>query len=572
MTIEVGRADADASAQESAGDKPELDVAVVKFDAQVLRSVRDLPKTVTELYRYARLGQKVVAVVGAFEGETDALINEAQQIGGTATRHLPKLAGIGEARTAASLALSCDQAGLDACVLDAHALGLKLSGGALSHIDVLVLIKALAKYDVVIVPGFVALSDSGEETLLARGAADSTAVFLAAALGLDHVMLLQSAPGVIADSASDTLSIYQQLSFADAAAKAGAQVSAPALENAAAAGVNIGVSALNTAYGSTISAQPSEIAQADQAAPLHVCVAGLGVVGAGAALRVADDQDYRLSSAIVRNANKPREAGLEGVNIVTSADDALALAPNAVIDALPDGQAGEALINAALAKGVSVVSANKQAVAGNLAKFHEIANANDCVLAYGASVGGGAPMVETMKRARAAGEVVSFAGIMNGTVNFILDRMSNGASFDAAVKEAQDAGFAEPDPTADLSGEDTRAKISILTYHAFGAEIDMDNIKLEALSEDKANEMLNQGGVWKQMARVERAGDQYAAQVTFERVDDDPFFSALEGEGNALRVRLLGGGFYACKGRGAGRRATVESLLGDLGAIRRAER
>lgn len=304
---------------------------------------------------------------------------------------------------------------------------------------------------------------------------------------------------------------------------------------------------------------------------LRVAVAGLGLIGEGAALRLADPSEpFALCAALVKDTTKPRDETLASLRTYSDSDVMLVEHPDVVVDALPSGEAGRRLIEAALSRGVSIVTANKQAIAGALAPLHDLALRNNAVFAYSPSVGGGAPMVETVRKARAAGDVRMITAILNGTVNFILSAMKAGASFDAAVRAAQEAGFAEPDPTADLSGEDARAKISILTYEAFGREIDQKAIRLEALTKERAEEFMKIGGVWKQMSVVKRAPDGgVSARVRFERVDDDPLFSQVEGEGNALRVVNIGGDEFVCEGKGAGRIPTVASIFADLDAIAR---
>ncbi|MEO1137024.1 MAG: homoserine dehydrogenase, partial [Pseudomonadota bacterium] len=296
---------------------------------------------------------------------------------------------------------------------------------------------------------------------------------------------------------------------------------------------------------------------------LRVAVAGLGVIGEGAALRLAkDDEPYALCAALVRHANKKRAGQLSTLRTYSDPDVFLVEQPDVVVDALPSGDAGRRLIEAALSRGVSIVTANKQAVAGALADLHKLAQANNVVFAYSPSVGGGAPMVETVRRARNEGEVRSISAILNGTVNYILSAMKNGDGFDQAVKAAQEAGFAEPDPTADLSGEDARAKIAILTYEAFGRETPQDAIRVEPLTAERAAEFARIGGVWKQMSVVKKSPDGgVTARVRFERVDDDALFSRIEGEGNALRVINTNGGEFICDGKGAGRIPTVASIF-----------
>ena len=555
------------------------DVIVLKFGSSVLRDTDDLTVAVGEIYRHARHGRKVVAVVSAFEGETDALYAEAASLGAdSASRHAPRLIALGEERSAALLAIACEGTGLDARIAGARQIALH-AGGPVDDAhpesaDVKALRQEIARHEVVIVPGFVALGETGEPVLLGRGGTDLTAVFLAHELGLESVTLVKDVDGVYdrdPAEAGGAARRYGRLSWDEARGVAGKLVQPKAIDFAAARQTAIHVARANASFGTTVGFHSDEPRAPTRNDRLALAVAGLGVIGEGAALRAArDENDYDLRAALVRDAAKARAADFASISIYDTVDALLAERPDVIIDALPDGPAGAALIRAALSKGISIVSANKQAVAGALAELHDLAAENGAHLAYAASVGGGAPMVETVRRARAAGEIVEMTAILNGTVNFILDLMKNGAGFDEAVRRAQEAGFAEPDPTADLSGEDARAKIAILAYEAFGVDMDLDAIELEALTAERAARFLKEGGVWKQLARIDRRGGALTAKVRFERVDDIPFLAATPGESNALAAATAGGDTFFCRGKGAGRRPTVESLFADLGEIARA--
>jgi len=571
-----GAADAGASHEGALGAG---ELIVLKFGSSVLRHTDDLAVAVSEIYRHARHGGKVVAVVSAFAGETDALYAEAARLGADgASRPAPRLIALGEERSAALLAIACEGVGLDARIAGARQIALHAGGpvddARPESADAAALRAEIDRHDVVIVPGFVALGPTGEPVLLGRGGTDLTAVFLAHTLGLEGTTLIKDVDGVYdldPAQAGAAARRYDRLSWETARGVAGKLVQPKAIDFAAAHGIAIHVARANAAGGTTVGFHTDEPHAPPAAGRMKVAVAGLGVIGEGAALRTAaDENDYTLCAALVRDPAKPRAGALNALAIHSDIDALLSERPDVVIDALPGGPAGAALIRAALAQGVSIVSANKQAVAGGLAELHAIAAENGAHLAYAASVGGGAPMVETVRRAAKAGDVVEMTAILNGTVNFILDTMKNGAAFDYAVKLAQDAGFAEPDPTADLSGEDARAKIAILAYEAFGFDMDLAAIELEALTAARAARLLEEGGVWKQLARIERRDGALSAAVRFERVDDDPFLAATPGESNALRATIADGRAVSCRGKGAGRRPTVESLFADLGDIARA--
>lgn len=315
----------------------------------------------------------------------------------------------------------------------------------------------------------------------------------------------------------------------------------------------------------------SDDRDASQGKVLRVGVAGLGLIGEGAALRLISDGDYEFCGALVRNAGVPRETIPENILITDDIDAFFGAAPDIIIDALPVADAGRDVIEKALALGIGIVSANKQAVAGSLDAYAEAASQTGAALRYSASVGGGAPMVETVREARAQGSIIEMTAILNGTVNYILTALANGAAFKDAVRQAQEAGFAEPDPTADLSGDDARAKISILCYEAFGEEIDQNAITTRALDENLAADIVRDGGVYKQLSSIRKNDDgAISASLDFVKLPPNDFFASVRGEGNALRVVLDNGADFSCADKGAGRAPTVDSLFDDLKRVRAA--
>ncbi|TPW00815.1 MAG: aspartate/glutamate/uridylate kinase, partial [bacterium] len=163
----------------------------MKFGSSVLSGPADAPAVASDIYAEVRLGRRVVAVVSAFAGETDRLLGEARALGLAHDNPLlPAYVVQGEERAAALTALACDRVGLSATTLPVCELGIVAEGPA-EHarpkaLDRNALDRALDQHEVVVVPGFGALSPDGRVLLLGRGGSDLTALFLAAELGLDH--------------------------------------------------------------------------------------------------------------------------------------------------------------------------------------------------------------------------------------------------------------------------------------------------------------------------------------------------------------------------------------------------
>lgn len=549
-------------------DRP---VVVMKFGSSVLSGPADAPSVASDIYAQVRRGYRVVAVVSAFAGETDRLLGEARALGLAHNNPLlPAYVVQGEERSAALAAIACDRIGLSAATLSVRDLGI-VAEGPPEHarpiaLDRSALDRVLEQHEVVVVPGFGALSPAGRIVLMGRGGSDLTALFLAAELGLDHVQLIKDVDGLYdRDPHVDPQARrYDQASWAEAKALGGGLVQPDALDLAATRRLRVEVrnhaDGHRTVIGSN-SVPPRPVQLADR---LKVAVAGCGVVGGGALARLLGDPRYEVVGVLVRDPGKPRD--VPGVSadrlaplLVADAAALLARRPDILLEALSEAEAGYALIHAALQDGVDVASANKQAVSRDPAGLLALAEANNAKLLWSASIGGGVPMVESLRAARAEGPILAFEAVLNGTVNFMLERLDAGASFDVALAEARTAGFAEEDPSSDLEGLDAAAKVRLLAFEAFGLMPDLAEIPRDILA---ARGTRHAGA--RQLCRCRLNNGQLIAEVRLVAGPMDPLFSGLKGEGNALQVVSVDGSVVRCRGRGAGRWATAESLLADL--------
>jgi homoserine dehydrogenase len=551
------------------------DVVVLKFGSSILRGPDEVPAAVSEIYRHVRRGRRVVAVVSAFHGHTDRLLEQARGLGHSHDNdHLPRYVALGEETAASLVAIGCDRVGMSCVAMGVRELDLLAEGPSEDATPVRLrsdaLARALAAHEAVIVPGFGAVDEAGRVVLLGRGGTDLTAVFLAAELGLDRVRLLKDVDGVYeGDPKAAAAARFHRLDWATARGVAGKLVQQRAIDVGEDRCVSIEVAALGRDSASVIGPLGAPAGEAARPARRRVAVAGCGVVGGGVVKRLlADPERWEVTAVLVRNQARLRDVELPA-GLLTSDPDVLLEGADVLVDALSDGHAGYRLTRSALERGLSVVSANKQALARDLAGLQALADAKGVTLAYSAAVGGGAPVVETVRRAGAEGDVAAVEGVLNGTVNFLLDRLGRGMAFDAALEEARRAGFAEEDPSSDLDGRDAAAKLRILAAEAFGEaprEIDVARQSFHlglATSPEEWRSL-------RQVSRCRRAGGRLAAEVVFEQVDAASPFFGLRGERNALSVALADGSTRTCQGRGAGRWPTAESVLADLGDLRRA--
>jgi homoserine dehydrogenase len=195
------------------------------------------------------------------------------------------------------------------------------------------------------------------------------------------------------------------------------------------------------------------------------------------------------------------------------------------------------------------------------------AKVSNVSLVYSASVGGGVPVVEAVRRSREQAGVARLRGVLNGTTNFILGQLEKGREFDAAVKQAQQAGFAEADPSADLDGIDVANKLVVLAREAFGVVISVDSVAREGIRGVSARDVAlarNEGQAIRLVGRLWRDAHRVHASVAPERVDLSDLLAQTRDEFNAVEIELTNGESVKLLGRGAGRWPTAESVFGDL--------
>ncbi|HEY3812833.1 MAG TPA: homoserine dehydrogenase [Caulobacteraceae bacterium] len=562
---DTGREPAPRPAQRRVHKRP-LDV--LKFGSSVLKSPADAPEAVTEIYRAVRQGRRVVAVVSAFQGVTDRLLEDAHRFGcGHDNLHLPRYVALGEETSAALLALACDRAGMITTALSPAQIGILAKGDRETaepiSLDAAVIERALETADVVVVPGFTARDADGNVVLLGRGGSDLTAVFLAAELGADRLRLVKDVDGVYdRDPKSNSEALrFGALTWHEARDVAGKLVQPRALRLAEDRGVALEVAAIGREDATAIgpSGGGPAVKRAPAAAPLRVAVAGCGVVGGGVIDRLRRRPDaFEITGVLVRDPKKLRDIDAAGLMTVDP-EALLEWEPDVIVDALSCAVTGAWLSEAALEAGVSVVSANKQAVIMAHPRLADAARRSGATLAASACVGGGAPLIETVRLARAVGPIARLDGVLNGTVNFLLACLHAGDAFDDALRAAQAAGLAEEDPSADLDGRDAAAKLRILALEAFDESIAEADVE-RAVLDDRIIRLAAKEPL-KQVSRLGWENGRLKAQVAFA---PDTAFAACDADRNHLRVVGIDGRVHTAKGRGAGRWPTAESVLSDL--------
>ncbi len=312
-------------------------------------------------------------------------------------------------------------------------------------------------------------------------------------------------------------------------------------------------------------ARPAAPFAPDQSPPMRAVLLGCGVVGGGV-LDLAP-AGVRIDAVLART---PRPAGLSGIPVFTDPEAVFALDPDLVIDALPGDETAEIIVARAVAEGRHVVTANKRTAARrpDLAK---LAKANGKTFACSSAVGGGAPVLETAAKLVALGrKTTRVRGVLNGTSNYVLDRLAKGEALAEAVAAAQAAGFAEADPSADLDGVDAAHKLVLIARTLWGEDLDVDAVKTESISNlpDGAAAAVARGGeVLRQVGRLTRTATGVRATVRLEALSRADALARTRNEGNCVLFAAEDGDATLVCGKGAGRVPTAASLVGDLARL-----
>jgi homoserine dehydrogenase len=319
--------------------------------------------------------------------------------------------------------------------------------------------------------------------------------------------------------------------------------------------------------------------------PIRIALLGCGVVGSAVA-RLLGEQSGELAARVgvplelagiaVRRPN--RHSDIDPALLTT---DAAALVTRDDIDIVVEVIGGiepaRSLLLSALQSGKSVVSANKALLAEDGASLHAAASANGLDLYYEAAVAGAIPLLRPLRESLAGDRITRVIGIVNGTTNYILSRMTaSGSGFHEALAEATALGYAEADPSADIDGFDAAAKAAILGGLAFHTRITAADVHREGISEVSAADVASaaaMGCTVKLLAICERSGSGATPSVAV-RVHPAmiPSSHPLAGVGeafNAVYVEAQAAGSLMFYGRGAGGAPTASAVLGDLVAVAR---
>ncbi len=312
---------------------------------------------------------------------------------------------------------------------------------------------------------------------------------------------------------------------------------------------------------------------------------GLGTVGAGVAAILNSPEgrhpligDLQIARVAVRDLQRPRPVALDPGLLTTDPQDVVD-DPNVqvVVEVMGGIEPARTLIMRAIAAGKSVVTANKAVIARHGEEMAAAAAAAGVYVLIEAAVGGGIPIIEPLKQSLGGNRIQRVSGIINGTTNYILTRMAQeGADYNAVLKDAQDLGYAEADPAADVDGLDAADKIAILSGLAFGGPIDRSGIPTAGISDLQSRDVdyatqLDYGVKLLAVAeRVDQAGEgattsqPLAVRVQPTLVPSDHPLAGVNGVNNAILVEGDPIGQVMFYGPGAGAGPTASAVVADI--------
>jgi homoserine dehydrogenase len=316
---------------------------------------------------------------------------------------------------------------------------------------------------------------------------------------------------------------------------------------------------------------------------INIGIIGLGTVGSGAWRILQENADlirHRVGVPVevvkiaVRDVSRDRGLQIPR-SLLTDQPAQIVEDPNIdiVVELIGGYEPARELILTAIARGKHIVTANKALLAVHGSEIHAAARRAGVTIGFEGSVGGGIPVIKALKEALAANRILSIYGIINGTSNYILTKMTEeGRAFDDVLREAQRAGYAEADPTFDVGGIDTAHKLAILVNLAFGIPIDLKRIFTEGITAIRPLDIdfgKTLGYKVKLLAIAKLHDGKVEVRVHPTMVPDEYPIAKVSGVYNAIQI--VG---HACQdimlyGRGAGSLPTGSAVVGDIMDIAR---
>lgn len=311
---------------------------------------------------------------------------------------------------------------------------------------------------------------------------------------------------------------------------------------------------------------------------INVGLLGMGTVGSGV-VKIFNDPDNNLSQKagasitikkiLVRNPQKIRTADIGSASITTDINDILNDNDiNLVVEVMGGEEPALSYMLRAMSAGKHIVTANKDVVAKHGRELFALAEKNRINFMFEASVAGGIPIIRPLKRCLAANKITEVMGIVNGTTNYMLTKMTaEGMDFAEALALAQEKGYAEADPTADIGGFDAARKIAILASIAFNSRVGLENVHVEGIEKITAEDIAcakELGYVIKLLAIAKENGGGISLRVHPTFISTHHPLASVNDVFNAIFIKGHAVGETMFYGRGAGEMPTASAIAADI--------
>ena len=310
---------------------------------------------------------------------------------------------------------------------------------------------------------------------------------------------------------------------------------------------------------------------------VKVALLGFGTVGSSVARVLATAKFPGVQLTHIFNRNVERKRTSDAAKSVSASvvwteniDEILKSDVDVVIELMGGLNPVEGWLRKALVSGKSVVTANKQLIAYRGASLAKVAAQHDVQLIHGAAVAGGVPVITGMQQGLCGDQVMRLSGIVNGTCNYILSRMETGADYATVLADAQQLGYAETNPSADVDGYDARAKLCILSRIALHAELDPDAVATQTISTVEAIDFTyakELNCTIRQVSRAQVEGTVVHARVAPMLVPLTSPLAWSHGTQNMVVASGRFGGDVVFSGHGAGGEPTAVAVVSDLLAV-----
>ncbi|NHM33867.1 homoserine dehydrogenase [Neobacillus terrae] len=312
--------------------------------------------------------------------------------------------------------------------------------------------------------------------------------------------------------------------------------------------------------------------------PISVGLLGLGTVGTGVVKIIENHQDklmhqvgcpVKIKKILVQDPAKARTLDIDKTMLTTNPDDII-LDPeiDVVIEVMGGIDDTKGILIEAMKGKKHVVTANKDLMALHGSELLTVAYENQCDLFYEASVAGGIPILRSLVDGLSSDRIIKMMGIVNGTTNYILTKMSKeGRAYEDVLKDAQDLGFAEADPTSDVEGLDAARKMAILATLGFSMKVDLDDVKvsgISAVTDDDLRYGKQLGYTMKLIGFAHREGEKVEVSVAPTLLSDSHPLASVQNEYNAVYVYGEAVGETMFYGPGAGSLPTATAVVSDL--------